>query len=96
MKRFVSLQFLHIKTLGRTAWRGDQPVAIPLPITNTEYTKKIHVLSGIRTHNPCVGAGENISCIDLAATVMCSYFDQYCGNSLKERSKKPSLNGKRG
>jgi hypothetical protein len=37
--RFVSLQFLNPKTVGRTPWTGDQPVARPLPTqdnTNTE------------------------------------------------------------
>jgi hypothetical protein len=32
VKRFVSLQFLNPKTIGRTPWTGDQPVARPLPI----------------------------------------------------------------
>jgi hypothetical protein len=27
VKRFVSLQFLNPKTVGRTPWKGDQPVA---------------------------------------------------------------------
>jgi hypothetical protein len=40
VKRFVSLQFLNPKTVGRTPWKGDQPVARPLPTqdnnTNTE------------------------------------------------------------
>jgi hypothetical protein len=35
VKRFVSLQFLNPKTIGRTPWKGDQPVARPLP-TQTE------------------------------------------------------------
>jgi hypothetical protein len=36
VKRFVSLQFLNPKTVGRTPWTGDQPVARPLPNTNTD------------------------------------------------------------
>jgi hypothetical protein len=36
MKRFVSLQFLNVKTFGRIPWTGNQPVARPLPKTNTE------------------------------------------------------------
>jgi hypothetical protein len=32
MKRFVSLQFLNPKTVGRSSWTGDQPIARPLPI----------------------------------------------------------------
>jgi hypothetical protein len=31
VKRFVSLQFPNPKTVGRTPWTGDQPVARPLP-----------------------------------------------------------------
>jgi hypothetical protein len=39
MKCFVSLQFLNPKTIDRTLWTGDQPIARPLPSqdnTNTE------------------------------------------------------------
>jgi hypothetical protein len=39
VKRFISLQFLIPKTGGRTPWKGDQPVARPLPTqdnTNTD------------------------------------------------------------
>jgi hypothetical protein len=31
VKRFLSYQFLNSKTVGRTPWTGDQPVARPLP-----------------------------------------------------------------
>jgi hypothetical protein len=31
VKLFVSLQFLNPKTVGRTPWTGDQPIARPLP-----------------------------------------------------------------
>jgi hypothetical protein len=30
-KRFVSLQFLNPRAVGRTSWTEDQPVAKPLP-----------------------------------------------------------------
>jgi hypothetical protein len=36
VKRFVSLQFLNPRTVDRIPWAGDQPVARPLPNTNTE------------------------------------------------------------
>jgi hypothetical protein len=39
VKRFLSLKFLNPKTVGRTPWTRDQPVARPLPTqdnTNTE------------------------------------------------------------
>jgi hypothetical protein len=32
VKRFVLLQFLNPKTVGRIPWTGDQPVARQLPI----------------------------------------------------------------
>jgi hypothetical protein len=35
VKRFVSLQFLNRKTVGRSSWTGDQPVARPLPAHRT-------------------------------------------------------------
>jgi hypothetical protein len=31
VKRFVSLQFLNPKTVYRTLWTGNQPIARPLP-----------------------------------------------------------------
>jgi hypothetical protein len=46
---------------------GDQPFARPLPTqdnTNTEHTQtNIHALSGVRTHDPSIRAGENSSCL---------------------------------
>jgi hypothetical protein len=59
VKRFVSLQFLNPKAVGRAPWTGVQPIARPLPI---QTQINIHVLSGIRTHDPSVRAGEEISC----------------------------------
>jgi hypothetical protein len=60
-------RFLILYTVGRTPWTGDQPDARPIPIqhnTNTEQTHTyIHVLSGIRTHEPSVRAGEDILCL---------------------------------
>jgi hypothetical protein len=54
VERFVSIQFLKPlkpKTIGRTPWTGDQPVAIPLP-TQTQNNANIYAFSGIRTHDP--------------------------------------------
>jgi hypothetical protein len=39
VKRFVSLQFLNLKTVDRTSWTGDQPVARPLPTHRTTHTQ---------------------------------------------------------
>jgi hypothetical protein len=47
-------QFLVLYTVGRTPWTGDEPVARPLPTHRT-----IHALSGIRTDDPSVRAGED-------------------------------------
>jgi hypothetical protein len=60
VKSFVSLQFLNPRTVGRTPWTGDQPVAMPLQTQNKR--TDIHALSGIRTHDPSVRAGEDSSC----------------------------------
>jgi hypothetical protein len=70
-------QFLILYTLGTSSWTGvsvhtryefldwDQPVAMPLPAHRTTETQNkhtdIHVLSGIRTHDPTVLAGEECS-----------------------------------
>jgi hypothetical protein len=54
VKRFVSLQLLNPKTVGRTPWTGDQPVTTLLSTDDNTNRKNadIHALSGIRTHNP--------------------------------------------
>jgi hypothetical protein len=57
---FHLLDLLHSR---RTPWTGDQPFVRPLP-THTEQTHTdIHALSGIRTHDPSVGASEDRSCL---------------------------------
>jgi hypothetical protein len=43
MKRFVSLQFLNPRTVGRTSWTGDQPVARSLPTHRTARTQNKHM-----------------------------------------------------
>jgi hypothetical protein len=57
VKRFVSLQFLNPRAIGRVprtgAGRGDQPVARPLP-TQTQYTQ-------IRTHDPSGGGAKTVT-----------------------------------
>jgi hypothetical protein len=39
LKRFVSLQFLNLETVGSTPWTGDQLVARPLPTHSTTQTQ---------------------------------------------------------
>jgi hypothetical protein len=67
VKRFVSLQFLNPKTVGRTAWTEDQPVARPLPIQDNTNRINTHTnfraMSGIRTNDPTVQASEDSSCL---------------------------------
>jgi hypothetical protein len=56
---------------GRIPWTSDQPDARPLPIHRTTQTqnksthtyKHIHVLSGIRIHDPSIRASEDSSCL---------------------------------
>jgi hypothetical protein len=66
--------FLILYTVGRTPWTEHQPVARPLPShreTQTEQTQtNIHALSGIRTHEPSVRAGEGHS--DRLLQVLCA------------------------
>jgi hypothetical protein len=69
--RWPLFNFLILYRVGRTPWTGDQPVARPLPTHRTTQTQKkaqntdIHVLSGIRTHDPSVRASEGSSCLRL-------------------------------
>jgi hypothetical protein len=60
--RFFTFVILH--TVGRTPWTGDQTVARPLPTHRTAKIQNIqnNASSGIRTHDPSVGAGEDCSC----------------------------------
>jgi hypothetical protein len=64
--RFFSF-LIYTHAVGRTPWTWDQPVARPLPTHRTTQTQNkhtdIHVLSGIRTHDPIVRASENCSCL---------------------------------
>jgi hypothetical protein len=55
-------QFLNLYTVSMTPRTGDQPVASH---RIKAYKTNIHVLSGIRTHDPSVLAGEDSSCLRL-------------------------------
>jgi hypothetical protein len=69
MKLSVSLRFSRFWTVGRTTWVGDQLIARPLPVhkhrkTHTyTQTLNIHVLSGIRIHDPGFRASEDNACL---------------------------------
>jgi hypothetical protein len=60
-------QFLNLYTVGRTSWKGDQPVAKPLLAHtgqhNHRINARIHVSNGIRTQDPSFRAGEDSSCL---------------------------------
>jgi hypothetical protein len=63
-------QFPDLFTIGRTPWTSDQPITVPLPKHRTAqtqnkhiYTRNIHDLSGIRTHDHSVRASEHSSCL---------------------------------
>jgi hypothetical protein len=56
------------RTVGRTTWTGDQPIARPLPThrtTQTQYkcTQDIYALSGFRTYDLSVRANNDSSCL---------------------------------
>jgi hypothetical protein len=55
--------FLILQRVSRTPWKGDQPYRTQ-DNTNTEETQTdIHALSGIRTRDYSVWAGEESSCL---------------------------------
>jgi hypothetical protein len=67
---WLLFSFLTLYTVGRTPWMGDQPVARPLPTHRTTQTQNkrtrntdVHVLSGIRAHDPSVRTSEDNSCL---------------------------------
>jgi hypothetical protein len=62
VKRFVSLQFINPKTLGRTPWTGDQLVARPLPTTQTQNKHR-------QTSVPWVGFEPTIPMFERVKTV---------------------------
>jgi hypothetical protein len=80
VKRFVSLQFLNPKTVGRIPWTGDQLVARHLPTQNNtnRINADMHALSGIRTHDPSVVVSKDSSCLRLRGQC-----DRQIGNYLR-------------
>jgi hypothetical protein len=66
MKRFVSLQFLNLRHSVGLLGRGISPSqGHYLTQTQNKHKSDIHALSGIRTHDPSVRAGEDSSCLRL-------------------------------
>jgi hypothetical protein len=62
VKRFVSLQFLNLRESEGLLGRGSARYKVA-----TQYKHRIntdiHALKWIRTHDPSVRAGEDISCL---------------------------------
>jgi hypothetical protein len=67
VKRIISLQFLNLVD-SRTPWLGDQPCHRAATCTG-QHKHRInadsHALSGIRTHDPNIRAGEDSSFLRL-------------------------------
>jgi hypothetical protein len=79
VKRFDSLQFLNLRqqSVGLTG-RGNGPSQVHYLHINTEWTQtNIYASSGIRTHNPSVRAGEDISWLRT-----CGHCDRFHCNSI--------------
>jgi hypothetical protein len=70
-KRFVSLQFLNSKTVGRTPWTRDQPVARPPP-TQTQNQRRHTSMPwvGFESTIPVLKRVQVVQALDRAATVI--------------------------
>jgi hypothetical protein len=56
--------FFILYTVGRTLWKGAQPVAKPLPTHRIKaQNADLHTLSEIRTHDPSVRTSKDSSCL---------------------------------
>jgi hypothetical protein len=62
VKRYVSLQFVYPKTVGRTSWAGYQPVERSLSTTQTQNKRR-------KTSLPRVGFEPTIPVFERAKTV---------------------------
>jgi hypothetical protein len=67
-----------LRTVGRTPWTRDQPVARPLPAQESMNTEKkqtyIYASSEIRTHDLSVRTGKNIP----YHTILSIYINVFC------------------
>jgi hypothetical protein len=71
VKRFFSLQFLNPKTVGRTPWMVDQPVARPLPIqTQNKHRQTFIPWVGFESTIPAFELAKTFHALDRAATVI--------------------------
>jgi hypothetical protein len=70
VKHFVSLQFFNSKTVGRTPWMGDQPVARLLPIqTQNKHRQTSMSYVGFEPTIPAFERAKTVDASDCAATV---------------------------
>jgi hypothetical protein len=75
VKRFVSLQFLNLKTLSRTPWTGDQSVGRPLPAHRTAETQNKRTQTsmlqvGFAPTTPVFQRAKTVHALNSAATVI--------------------------
>jgi hypothetical protein len=71
VKRFVSLQFLNPKTVGRIPWTGDQPIARPLAIqTQNKHRQTSMPWVGFELTIPAFERAKTVHALDRAATVI--------------------------
>jgi hypothetical protein len=61
----IHLKLWILERAGRSPWTGDQPVARPLTTQNNTNTDILahSFQTGIRTHDPSIRAGGDISCL---------------------------------
>jgi hypothetical protein len=78
VKRFVSLQFLNPKTVGRTPWMGDQPVARPLPIqTQNKHRQTTMPSVGFEPTFPAFERKKTVRALDGAVIVTGKSRDEF-------------------
>jgi hypothetical protein len=71
VKRFVSIRFLNPKTVGRTPWTGDHPVARPLPIETQNKHRQTSMPSvGFERTIPAFERTKTFHALDCEATVI--------------------------
>jgi hypothetical protein len=71
VKRFVLLQFLNHKTVGRTPWTGDQPITRSLP-TQTQNRRRYTSMSwvGFEPTSPLFERAKTVRVLDYTATLI--------------------------
>jgi hypothetical protein len=86
VKRFVSLQFLNPKTVGRTPWTGDQPIARPLPTQENKHRINADISMpwvGFEPTIPVFERAKTVYASDCAAPVIGTTQHSWSANSFK-------------